>query len=291
MKLLAWLSIGGLLVASLCAIVAFALSGRVGLSSEQRVAFFYARGNITSDLASSAQLLADAQPLDVAYESTLAELTSHKEQNVPVLLQCEALLAANYPLMVERTETLQTALDAIDTSPLLPLQGLIDGVASLLGALSTSFDNLGVIETLQQGSVWMSSMVSSQPINLTYALQAMSFPAGARLYFIRIDAAPDTLLLIENGTDSGAQIDFSDWWPPLFNQPIVVSDPPHTDTILDDQRNKIAVASISGYSVSFTQRAYDLTNGRISFIDTVHNFTAGAVVAVVQDLTLNVGFA
>lgn len=289
MKLLGWLAIAGLVLATLCSITAFALSGQVGLNAAQRIAFYYAHSNITADQATSAQLLSDAQPLDVAYQATAEEIAADKQQHVPVLLQCEQILASNYPIMVERAQTLQAAVDAVDISPLAPLQSLIDNAASLLGALSTSFDHLGVIENIYSGTFLLTSIYSTQSINMTFELHAMHFPAGAKLYFLHIEANP-ALLLIDAAGPGPAQIEMSAWTPAVLRPAVGILPPAHTDTILDDQRNKIRVAQPSGYPVTFSQRQYDLDSASIIFIDPVHNFTAGAVVGIVEELTLNVAF-
>ena len=259
--------------------VALIIDPQTGLTTAQRIAL----KNYPNQIPASEALLASFAPAAEAIANTSAIIVDNKNFGVPNVKECERILAQSNPLLIADSATLSAGVAAIDPSILLTLQPLINAAQSLLTTLASSLQT-GIITTHQTGTFYISNAANfTDRMNSTYQLRSFALPLGARIYYVFIPANPQ-LLLIQTPS-FGASLVFSDWWPPLVETNVLML-PSATETLLDGQRDKIAVAP---GPVRFSERHYDLNTGRIVLTDLVHNFTAGSVVQVMSDIEMNIG--
>jgi len=283
-----WATVAILATATLLSVVTYSLSPLTGgLTSNERIQLTLARNNISDQQTESQTLLDSVVPLQQAIDNTSDTITQNKLHDVPTLQECEDLLNEFFPSIVAKSNELNEGLMSFDLSRLDVLEPLINNAEASVAALAVSFQFTGIIETLQMGTFFMSNFEeSSESVNMTYSLNQMLFPGGAKLFYIHVPPNPDNLLIQTVTGAVDAAVVFSDWWPPLtLGGGLLLT--PHTDPILDDQRAKLQVTPTP---VIFNVREYDLANDRIVMRDTSRNFTVGDVVRVLRDIEMNVGY-
>lgn len=283
-----WATAAFLSIAALMAVVALSLAPLSGgLRSDQRIELNVLRNNISLLQVESEMLLDSTVPLQQAIDNTSSTIELNKRNSIPTLQQCQDTLNDFFPLIVTRSEELNSQLMNFDLTRLDVLQPLLNGAEMAVSALAASFQYTGVIETLQSGTFYMANFDEPTELtNMTYNLNEMQLPGGARLYFIHIPPNPENLLIqTVSGSDAAAVV-FTGWYPPLpLGQGLTQT--PHTDPILDEQRAKLQVTPTP---VIFKERTYDLANDQIIIRDPSRNFTVGDVVRVLQDIEMNVGY-
>lgn len=284
-----WWPLSLVIFAALLSIAAFSMSAvGAGLSHEERIELYTARVNITNQQVEAALFLSSLTDLQGAIDNTSQAITLIKERDVPTLVECQSALDSFYPLVESRVQTLESQLDAFDMSTLNSLNPLVDDLENMVQSLASTFDYVGVVTTLQEGTFHLANTANatSEFIVMSYSLKKIQIRGTAELYFIVIPPIPGAILQIET-VDYGAtaSVLFSNWDPPLLLGGLTQT--PTEDAILDHQRGKLQVTPTT---VLFNQRRYNLLAGEIEIVDTERNFTQGDLVRVTDAIELNVGY-
>lgn len=282
-----WASIGLLVVACILSIAAFSLSITAGLTNNERIELNEARLNISQQRVTSKIVLEASKPYQEVVDNTSAVIEQNKLRDVPTLVECERILDESAVILAEKTRALQEQLDDFDLTRLDVLPPLIDAAEESVEMLAMDFQYTGVLNVLQTGTFLLSNEANeAENVNMTYTLEQMQFPQGARLYFIRVPPSTENLE-IQTVDGPSAALVFGDWWPPLALGGGLSLPPTHIDPILDEQRGRI---DTTPSRLSFKQRKYDLTEQIITVRDTANNFTVGEQVRVRFEISMNVGF-
>ena len=282
-----WASIGLLAAACILAIAAFSLSIHAGLNTNERIELNAARMNISEQQTTSKAILEASKPYQAAVDNTSDVIEQNKLRDVPTLQECQRILDESAALLAEKTQALQQQLETFDLTRLDVLPPLIDAAEESVEMLAMDFQYTGVLNVLQTGTFLLYNEANqAENINMTYTLEQMQFPQGARLYFIRVPPSTENLE-IQTVTGPTAALVFGDWFPPLALGGGLSLPPTHIDPILDDQRGRI---DTTPSRLVFKQREYDLEEQIITVRDTTGNFTVGEQVRVRFEISMNVGF-
>jgi hypothetical protein len=285
MRPIHWLIAGVCSVTALVTIAALLLNvaEQIGLSNAERGLLVTAINNVTT----SSTTCSDNQAIVANLNATLNQNTSvviAQQRNiyVPQVTACQLSVAANVPILA--LEVARVGAIVVDTSLLDAIQPQIDTTSAALTVLATTFQNSGVVTTIQSGTVTISNeFVPSDSVSSVYHLKKMIL-AGLTFYFVNIPAPSPDLYITNASITTPAAIVFSGWSPAILVPSAIAG---RVDTILDAQRQKIQVAPTL---VLFDRREYDASTGAITLRSLNHYFTPGDLLRITDDLEMNVGF-